>query len=64
MASRAELEALSKEELLARVGESLSREQLLTLLSTAAANDQLELIHAKLTTQDARIHELLLSYDQ
>ena len=34
------------------------------LLSAAAANDQLELIHAKLTTQDARIHELVLENKQ
>ena len=37
---------------------------LAALLSTAAANDQLELIHAKLTTQDARIHELVLENKQ
>ena len=37
---------------------------LAALLSAAAANDQLELIHAKLTTQDARIHELVLENKQ
>jgi FkbM family methyltransferase len=42
MASRAEPEALSKEELLARAGEQISREQLLTLLTSAgrAADDR------------------------